>query len=71
MAASDFRYPILICWDEDTQAFIADVPDFPNCTGSGATRRGLHWPRCWRRLSGGRSTPIASGSHSPHVRQSS
>lgn len=37
MNASSFRYPILICWDEDTQAFIADVPDLPNCTGSGAT----------------------------------
>ena len=34
---NSLRYPILICWDEEQEAFVADVPDLPTCTGSGAT----------------------------------
>jgi predicted RNase H-like HicB family nuclease len=35
---TSFRYPIVICWDDEQQAYIADVPDLPTpCTGSGAT----------------------------------
>jgi predicted RNase H-like HicB family nuclease len=38
MATSTFRNTIVICWDEDAQAFIADVQDLPtSCTGSGDT----------------------------------
>jgi predicted RNase H-like HicB family nuclease len=37
MPETSFRYPIVICWDDEQEAFIADVPDLPTCTGSGAT----------------------------------
>lgn len=37
MTASMLRHTVVICWDEDTQAYIADVPDLPTCTGSRAT----------------------------------
>jgi predicted RNase H-like HicB family nuclease len=38
MPETSFKYPILICWDEEQQAYIADVPDLPTpCTGTGAT----------------------------------
>jgi predicted RNase H-like HicB family nuclease len=38
MPEPTFRYAILICWDEEQQAYIADVPDLPTtCTGSGTT----------------------------------
>jgi predicted RNase H-like HicB family nuclease len=51
MPETTFRYPIIICWDEEKQAFIADVPDLPTCTGSGSTYtealtsvlEALHW----------------------------
>ncbi len=36
MLDANRRYPIIICWEEQ-QAYIADVPDLPTCTGSGAT----------------------------------
>jgi predicted RNase H-like HicB family nuclease len=45
------RYPIVICWDVEQEAYVADVPDIPTCTGSGATYEealasvleALHW----------------------------
>jgi predicted RNase H-like HicB family nuclease len=37
MPETSFRYPILICWDEEQHMYIADVPDLSTCTGSGAT----------------------------------
>jgi predicted RNase H-like HicB family nuclease len=37
MTTNIFRQTIIICWDEEQQAFVADVPDLPTCTGSGAT----------------------------------
>ena len=37
MAETAFRQTIVICWDDEQQAFIADAPDLPSCTGSGAT----------------------------------
>jgi predicted RNase H-like HicB family nuclease len=52
MPDASLTYTIVICWDEDAQAFIADVPDLPtSCTGSGDTYtealasvlEALHW----------------------------
>lgn len=51
MAETAFRQTIVICWDDEQQAFIADAPDLPSCTGSGATYaealasvlEALHW----------------------------
>lgn len=37
MTTSVFKKTIVICWDEEQQAYIADAPDLPSCTGSGAT----------------------------------
>ena len=37
MTSNPFRTTIVICWDEEQQAFIADAPDLPSCTGIGAT----------------------------------
>lgn len=37
MPEPTFKYPIIICWDEEKRAYIAEAPDLPTCTGSGAT----------------------------------
>jgi predicted RNase H-like HicB family nuclease len=37
MTTSVFKKTIVICWDEEQQAFIADVPDLLICSGSGPT----------------------------------
>ena len=38
MTTDVFRKTIVICWDEEKQAYIADVPDLLMCSGSGATQ---------------------------------
>ena len=38
MTTSVFKKTIVICWDEEQQAYIADVPDLLMCSGSGATQ---------------------------------
>ena len=38
MTTDIFRKTIVICWDEEQQAYIADVPDLLMCSGSGATQ---------------------------------
>ena len=38
MTTDVFRKTIVICWDEEQQAYIADVPDLLTCSGSGATQ---------------------------------
>ena len=38
MTTNVFRKTIVICWDEEQQAYIADVPDLLLCSGSGATQ---------------------------------
>ena len=51
MTTDVFRKTIVICWDEEQQAYIADVPDLLLCSGSGATQaealasvqEALHW----------------------------
>ena len=51
MTSPIFRQTIVICWDEEQQAYIADAPDLPTCTGFGATYaealtsvlEALHW----------------------------
>ena len=51
MTADILRSTIVICWDEEQQAFVADAPDLPSCTGSGETYaealasvlEALHW----------------------------
>ena len=37
MTTDIFRKTIVICWDEEQQAYIADVPDLLICSGTGAT----------------------------------
>jgi predicted RNase H-like HicB family nuclease len=37
MPDTSFKCPIVICWDDDQQAYVADVPDLSTCTGSGST----------------------------------
>jgi predicted RNase H-like HicB family nuclease len=37
MTSDIFRKTIVICWDEEQQAYIADVPDLLTCSGQGAT----------------------------------
>jgi predicted RNase H-like HicB family nuclease len=37
MSTNIFKQTIIICWDEEQQVYIADAPDLPSCTGSGAT----------------------------------
>lgn len=31
------RYEIIICWSEEDQAFIAEVPELPGCVADGPT----------------------------------
>ena len=38
MTTDIFRKTIVICWGEEQQAYIADVPDLLMCSGSGATQ---------------------------------
>jgi predicted RNase H-like HicB family nuclease len=33
----DIKYEIIIAWDADEQAFIAEVPELPGCTADGKT----------------------------------
>ena len=65
MADTTFRKTIIICWDDEQQAFIADAPDLPSCTGSGATyEEALASVR--KPFSGGRSGPGARGRFALH-----
>ena len=32
------KYEIILYWSEDDQAFIAEVPELPGCSGDGSTR---------------------------------
>lgn len=51
MTTDIFKKTIIICWDEEQQAFIADVPNLLMCSGSGPTYaealasvlEALHW----------------------------
>lgn len=31
------RYEMIICWSEEDQAFIVEVPELPGCAADGAT----------------------------------
>ena len=31
------KYEIVICWSEEDQAFIAEVPELPGCAADGQT----------------------------------
>ena len=33
----EFRYEVIICWSDEDQAFIAEVPELPGCAADGAT----------------------------------
>jgi predicted RNase H-like HicB family nuclease len=35
--AGRFRYEVIICWSDEDQAFIADVPELPGCSADGAS----------------------------------
>lgn len=35
--ASKWRYGIVICWSDEDQAYIAEVPELPGCASDGAT----------------------------------
>lgn len=31
------KYQVVICWSDENQAFIAEVPELPGCVADGAT----------------------------------
>jgi predicted RNase H-like HicB family nuclease len=31
------KYEVILCWSEDDQAFIAEVPELPGCAADGPT----------------------------------
>jgi predicted RNase H-like HicB family nuclease len=31
------KYEVIICWSQEDQAFIAEVPELPGCAADGAT----------------------------------
>ena len=33
-----YKYQILICWSDEDQAFIAEVPELPGCMAHGASQ---------------------------------
>jgi predicted RNase H-like HicB family nuclease len=33
------KYEVIICWSEEDQAFIAEVPELPGCAADGKTYR--------------------------------
>lgn len=33
----DIRYEIILCWSQEDQAFIAEVPELPGCAADGPT----------------------------------
>jgi predicted RNase H-like HicB family nuclease len=35
--AANFRYEVIICWSDEDQAFIAEVPELAGCAADGAT----------------------------------
>lgn len=39
MAASNYRYEVIIYWSKADQAFIAEVPELPGCAADGTTYR--------------------------------
>ena len=35
--ANTFRYEVIIYWNDEDQAFIAEAPELPGCAADGAT----------------------------------
>jgi predicted RNase H-like HicB family nuclease len=33
------RHEIILCWSDDDQAFLAEVPELPGCAADGPTRQ--------------------------------
>jgi len=32
-----YKYEVIICWSDDDQEFIAEVPELPGCAADGTT----------------------------------
>ncbi len=37
MTTNNSRYEIIICWSDEDQAFIAEIPELPGCAADGET----------------------------------
>ena len=33
------KYEIILCWSDEDQAFVAEVPELPGCAADGSTRQ--------------------------------
>jgi predicted RNase H-like HicB family nuclease len=32
-----FKYEVIVCWSDEDQAFVAEVPELPGCASDGKT----------------------------------